>query len=646
MPHPYPHLFSPGWIGKMELKNRLVMPAMGTGFAAADGTASERWIRYLEARAKGGVSLILTEVTAIRPEGRGFPNEPGIYEDRFLPGLKVLVDRLHMVGARVAVQLHHAGRQTTAEWNGGFQPVAPSPIPCPVMQAIPKELTVEEIGNLVEAFAEGALRAKKAGFDAVEVHGAHGYLVAQFLSPSANKRNDTYGGSFEKRLRFPLEIIARVREKVGEDFPLLFRISAEEGVREGLTLDESKEIALALQGAGIDALNVSAGTYATPGNPQVGPMDLDPGFLIPLAEAMKKILKIPVIGVGRIHLPEEAEKYLQEGKVDFLAVGRALLADPDFLSKAKEGKGAKIRRCIACNQGCIDRVLTGKPITCLVNPECGREMEFPPSLASHKKRVLIIGGGPAGLQAARIAALRGHEVTLLEKENVLGGQFLAAAAPPMKGAFKEAIEFLVQEVKESGAKIERGVQGGVEELKKRSPDAVIVATGSKAIVPEIKGLHQLPFFQALDVLLGKKEIPYQKILILGGGMVGVEVADFLAEKGKQVTLIEMTKRLAAGVGPGHWYCVRKRLRAHKVDIHTQAVIEEVQEKGVALQEKGEQQFIQGIEAIVLAVGAQPQKDMVEKLPDRIPEVYVIGDAREVRNALEATLEGMEIGLKI
>lgn len=630
----------------MELKNRIVMPAMGTGYASADGEVSERWMGYLEARARGGVGLIITEVTAISREGRGFANQPGIYEDRFLPGFKELAKRLHAHGAKVAVQLHHAGRQTIPQWNGGFQPVAPSPIPCPLLQVMPKELTEEEMQNLIEAFAEGARRAREAGLDAVEIHGAHGYLVGQFMSPASNKRTDTYGLNLQGRMRFPLEIIARVREKVGGEFPILFRISAEERIRQGLTLEESKEIALALQGAGIDALNVSVGTYATPGSPGIAPMDLEPGFLIPLAEAMKGLLKIPVIGVGRIDHPEVAERILAQGCADFLAVGRALLADPDFVVKAEAGKSDRIRKCIACNQGCIDRLFTGKSVTCLVNPECGRETEFPPAPAAQKKKVLVIGGGPAGLQAARAAALRGHEVTLLEKENFLGGQFLAAAAPPKKQSLKEAMDFLAKEVMATRVKIELGAEASEEKVKALSPDAVIVATGSRPILSEMKGLHHLPVITAQDVLLGKKEVSVQNILVIGGGMVGVEVADFLAEKGKRVTVVEMTKQLASGVGPGHWYYVRHRLRTSGVRIITQAIVEEVRQKAVTLRVGEELENLEGIEMIVLALGVRSRNEMVEKLKEIVPEIYVIGDARETRNALEAVLEGVKVGGKI
>ena len=642
----FPNIFSPGRIGHMETKNRIIMPAMGTAYASIDGTASERWLQYLEARAKGEVGLIITEVTAISPEGRGMPNQLGLYEDRFIPGFKELGKRLHAHGAKVAVQLHHAGLQTTPEWNGGFQPVAPSPISSPLYHMAPRELEEDKIQSLIRDFAIAAGRAREVGLDAVEIHGAHGYLIGQFLSPSTNKREDSYGGNLQGRLRFPLEIISRIREKVGNDFPILFRISAEERVRHGLTLEESKEIALALQQAGIDALNVSVGTAATPGSPGIGSMDLDPGHLIPLAEEMKKILKIPVIGVGRIDHPAAAEKILAEGKADFIAIGRGLLADPNFVAKAKTGQADQIHRCIACNQGCIDRLLRGDSITCLINPICGREWEFPFKETQRRKRVVVIGGGPAGLHAAKTTALRGHEVTLLEKDNFLGGQFLAAAAPPKKQGLKDAIDMLAREVEESGVKIILGGEADEEKIKGLSPETVVVAAGSRPTVPEIKGLNEFPVMKAQDVLLAREEIPAQKIMVMGAGMVGMEVADFLAEKSKKVIIVELSRQLASGVSPGHGYYLRKRLLANKVEIITKAVVEEVGGKGIVLRIGEEKKNLDGIEMIVLALGVRRQNEMAIKLKGKVPEIHLIGDAREVRNALEAVLDGVEVGRKI
>jgi NADPH-dependent 2,4-dienoyl-CoA reductase/sulfur reductase-like enzyme len=350
--------------------------------------------------------------------------------------------------------------------------------------------------------------------------------------------------------------------------------------------------------------------------------------------------------VGRINHPELAERILADGRVDFLAVGRAHLADPDFLAKARSGKSDQIRKCIACNQGCIDRLFGDKMITCLVNPECGREADFPPRPADRKKRVVIVGGGPAGLQAARIMALRKHEVTLLEKENFLGGQFLAAAVTPKKEDFREAIDFLAKEVREAGVNVKLSTEADERLVKKLNPEVVIVATGSSPVIPKIKGLQNLSVFTAQDVLLGKKEIVFQKILIIGGGMVGVEVADFLGQRGKQVIVVEMTGQLAAGMGAGHWFYVQERLEKYGVEILTNAVVEEVSKKAIVLRLGKEKRTVEGIETIILASGVRPQNEMADKLKGIVAEIHVIGDAREPRNALDAVLEGVEVGEKV
>ena len=357
-------------------------------------------------------------------------------------------------------------------------------------------------------------------------------------------------------------------------------------------------------------------------------------------------MKIPVIGVGRINHPDLAEKILAEKKADFVAIGRALLADPEFVAKAKAGKTDRIRKCIACNQGCIDRLFVGKSATCLVNPECGREGDYPPPPAPRKRKVLVIGGGPGGLQAARLAALRGHEVTLLEKERALGGQFLAAASPPKKQDIKDSIESLAREVREAGVKVELGVEANAERVRGRGPDVVILATGSTPNWLEAKGMNLLPVFSAQDVLLGKKEVTGQKVLMVGGGMVGVETADFLAQRGKKVIVVEATKQVASGMDMNHWFHVRRRLREGGVEILTNALVDEATEKSVVLRIGEERRTVEGIETIIVAMGVRSRNELAEQLKGIVPEVQAIGDAREVRNALEAVLEGVKIGAKI
>ena len=366
-------LFSPVKIGNMVVPNRFVVPPMGTNLANADGTVSEEAIDYWKARAEGGWGLLIVEVTAIDPLGKAIPYQPGLWDDSFIPGFKKLVDAVHRYGAKIAVQLHHAGRQTSSQIIGK-QPVAPSPIPCLVSKEMPRELSTSEVYELVEKFGDAAIRAREAGFDAVEVHGAHGYLIAQFMSPHSNKRVDEFGGSFHNRIRFPVEVMRDIRRKVGGSYPIIFRISANEKVTGGRTVDESRAAARVIESAGADALHVSIGVY---GSMQyiVPPADIPPGFILSDAEEIKKAVSVPIIGVGRINDPVLAMDAILSGKADLLAWGRQSLANPDTPNKISAGLIEEISPCIACNQGCIGYIFNPEKMkaTCLVNQFCGRE---------------------------------------------------------------------------------------------------------------------------------------------------------------------------------------------------------------------------------------------------------------------------------
>ena len=399
------HLFSPVTINGMTLKNRAVMPAMGTGYGNADGTVSDRLAAYLARRAKGGTGLIITEVCAVDPRGKGFPNEIGAWNDAFIPGLTGLTEAIHRKSGKIALQLHHAGRETFEQAAGGI-PEAPSAIPSAVLGQPCEAMDRERIAAVIEAFARAAARARKAGFDAVEIHGAHGYLLNQFLSPFSNQRTDEYGGSEENRSRFVLAIIAAVRKEAGRDFPVIIRISADEMIRGGYDLAFMQRLAPRLVAAGIDAIHCSVGVFSTPGTMSIASMDTEPGFNLFRARAIKEAVNVPVIGVGRINDPELAEKAIAAGDADLISFGRQHLTDPDFIAKAEAGDFGEIRRCVACNQGCIERLsFEMKSATCTFNPSCGREYQGAPALVAGKKRLWVIGAGPAGLSAALAAAI-------------------------------------------------------------------------------------------------------------------------------------------------------------------------------------------------------------------------------------------------
>ena len=427
-------MFESAFLGPLEVKNRLLMAPMGTRMASEIGAVTQKLIDYYVERAKGGVGTILTDAAVVDyPLGATGATNLTIHDNAYIGGHNELVEAVHAQGAKIICQMKHAGRETRLPSLLKTQPVAPSAIPCKFFDVIPRELSTGEVEEIVKKFVEAAMRAKTAGYDGVELHGAHGYLIAQFMSLSSNKRTDKYGGSLQNRMNFPLEIVRGIKKSLGKNFPLLFRFSADEFIEEGRTLEESKQLAQMLEEAGVHVLHVSAGVYDSMPM-MIEPMSYEEGWKIYLAEEIKKVVKIPVIGVGVIRTPAIAERILKEGRVDFLALGRALLADPYWPNKAKEGRAEEIIRCISCNIGCIGgRIFRGLHIRCALNPVTGREREFGTLIpAAKRKKVLIVGGGPAGMEAARIAKMRGHQVTLVEKNKVLGGQLRLAAAPPGK----------------------------------------------------------------------------------------------------------------------------------------------------------------------------------------------------------------------
>ena len=472
----YPKLFEPGMIGKMRVKNRIVFPPCTTNFAGPFGEVTDRLIKYYAERARGGVGLIIVENTQVKyPEGKNVSCQLRLDDDKYIPGCQELAEAVHVYGAKVFQQIHHAGRQPHN--TEGVQPVAPSAIPCGFLQIPVRELTSDEIWDLVERFSETALRVKKSGMDGVEFHGAHGYLICQFMSPHTNQRVDEWGGTFKRRMKFIMEIIKRSRQKVGPDFPLCLRYSADEFVSGGLTLNDTKEIARMVEGAGIDVLHVSAGIYESMPT-LLEPMRYEEGWRVYLAEEIKKVVKIPVITVGQIKTPAFAERILKEGKADFVALGRPLIADPQWPNKAREGRDEDIRKCISCNTGCIGaHVFYDLYMRCTVNPVVGRESSYGIGYADTKKNVLVIGGGPAGMEAARISALRGHQVTLYEKQEKLGGNLIPGGVPDFKSEEHKLTEWYENELRDQSVGIFTNLEVTPQEIIHKGPDVVFLATG-------------------------------------------------------------------------------------------------------------------------------------------------------------------------
>ena len=636
-------LFQPVNIGKMELKNRLVVPPMGTGFSAPDGTVTDRLIEYHEARARGGFGLIIVEVTAIDPLGKGSPSELGIWDDKFIPGLSRLAERVHAAGAKIAIQLHHAGRETFSFSLGGQQAVAPSPIPDPVVREVPRELTVEEIKSLVEAYAQGARRAKESGFDAVELHGAHGYLIAQFMSAYANKRTDKYGGDLEGFLRFPLEILQRVRELVGPDYPILFRISGDEAVPQGRTIEESVVVAKRLVEASVDALHVSVGVYES-SHLTSAPPAMEPGFNAAAAATIKAAVSVPVIAVGRIIDPTVAENIISSGKADLVAIGRSSLTDPEFALKAAEGRPDDIVKCLSCNEGCIDRLMMADAsITCVQNPALGREAEYASAGAMKAKKVVVAGGGPAGLEVARTAALWGHKVTLYEKKDSLGGQVILAALPPTKEIWLEVVRSRVKDLQRLGVEIKLGCELTPQMIKELSPEVLIVATGSAPLSPDVPGIDRDNVVTAQDVLNGAPV--GSRVVVVGGGLVGCETADYLAQQGKDVTVVEMLRRTAQDISPGARYFLRRRLKEKNVKMLTSTPVKAITGDGVVISPESGERTLGPVDTVVLATGARSVNDLAA-VKEFVPEVYVIGDAASPGKVLQAVQQATEVAQKL
>jgi 2,4-dienoyl-CoA reductase-like NADH-dependent reductase (Old Yellow Enzyme family)/thioredoxin reductase len=638
------HLFSPVTINGMTLKNRAVMPAMATGYGNADGTVGDRLTAYLARRAKGGTGLIITEVCAVDPRGKGFPNEIGAWSDAFIPGLAGLTEAIHHEGGRIALQLHHAGRETFEAAAGGI-PEAPSAIPSAVLGQPCEAMSRERIAVVIDAFARAASRAKKAGFDAVEIHGAHGYLLNQFLSPFSNQRTDEYGGSEENRSRFVLEILSAVRAAVGPAFAVIIRVSSDELIRGGFDLAFMKRLAPLLAAAGADAIHCSVGVYSTPGNLSIASMDTEPGFNLFRARAIREVAGAPVIGVGRINDPELAEKALAAGDADLISFGRQHLTDPDFIAKAAAGDFAEIRRCVACNQGCIERLgFEMKSATCSFNPDCGREYLGPPVPVAESKRLWIIGAGPAGLSAALTAAGRGYEVEIFEKESIPGGQVRSASRPPHKEAYLEWVIWSVRQLDRQGIRIHYGQEMTEERLKGGNPDAVILSAGADPLRPAIPGLNAPHVCDARDRLLGKPE-PAGPAVVLGAGYVGMETADFLTARGIGVTLVEMLPSSPVGKHTAHGYWLHKRIKEAGGRIILGATVTRIEPNAVFCRQQ-EEEIQLSAAMVVTAMGAKPANGLEGILKELGIPWRVVGDAKSPRRLLEAIHEGDRAGREV
>lgn len=682
------NLLQPGRIRTMDLKNRIIMAPMGNGFCTQDGFVTERMTSFYRERAQGGVGMIIVGVVCVdHPRGLTEPCQLGISDDKFIPSLSELVEVIHQDGAKICLQMHHGGHYSFSPMTGE-QPVSSSPIPLKPDLEMPRVLNVEEIGQIVESYAQAAERAQKAGFDAVEIHAAHGYLIDQFLIPDLNTRQDDYGGNLENRAKFLLEIIRDVRERVGEDYPVWCRMDGRTfGYAQGITIEDAKKLARMVEQAGVDAIHVSGHG----GNKDTGfleaPLVQPPGNLLPAAEAIKKVVNVPVIAVGRIGI-ERAEEFLREGNADFIAMGRPLLADPELPNKLATGRFEDIRPCVCC-YSCVHQNFLAQSIICAVNAAMGKEDEFRIESVSEPKKVLVVGGGPAGMEAARIAALRGHKVTLCEKEPRLGGSLFFAAMARREN--EELIDYLAAQIKKLGVDIqlEREVTPAlVTELK---PDAVIVAVGPDYPDLDIPGVerdivigsrqfrqmlsghlngdarNKLTTRQRMMLGLGKPLVggssmtpemirrmtkiwmPLgKKVVILGGDLVGCELAEFLAERGRSVTVLETGASLASEMEmsiPLAWL-ITEHLQENGVTMLTEVNYEEITSNGVVVTDKDGQRQTFEADTVVVATGVKPNLKLYEEIAAMVNDTHGVGDCMDLRFIKGSIADGASAAMAI
>ena len=633
-------LFSPFEIAGLCLPNRIVMPAMGTGLPEHDGTCNDATIAYYRRRAEGGVGMITIEASLVSPDAYGVGPELRLHGEEFVPGLRRLVEALRPYEIPIGIQLWHPGRQTLLG-----KPIAPSPVPLSSRTPVPHELTREEIATLVDYYALSAWVSQEAGFDFVEIHGAHCYLPCEFISPLSNLRTDDYGGSLENRARFPLEIVAAIRERCGTGFPVMYRISGAEGAEGGFEVEDAAVVCSLLEQAGVCAISVSAGNwYAL--HQTIGPMFLPHGFLVPLAAAIKRAVTVPVIAVGRLDEPTLAEQTLADGDADLIAVGRALIADPDWPRKVQEGRLADIRPCIACN-ACVDLVANAKQARCAVNPEVGREDSWRIEPAPTPRRVMVVGSGPAGMEAARIARLRGHDVSIWERDPELGGKLDVASRAPSKGTVLAFRDYQARVIRELGVEIHTGSELDAATIRSASPDVVLIATGAEPLVPPIPGIGGPNVIDAQEILHDRVKVAAgERVAVVGGSATGCETAEWLVAAGAEVTIIEMLPTVGQGIELITRRHLLRELKEKGVTILTQAKVTMIEPNALHYErtDDGTEGSL-AVDRVATAVGWSPRGPSLAGLIEG-PEVVVLGDAQHPGDFVSAINAGADAGLSV
>ncbi len=661
-------LFEPVSLKKITLKNRIAMPAIHHCYTP-EGYVNDRLISYYAERARGGTAMITVGGCTIDHVGQG-PMMIGIHDDKFLEGLEKLASSIKDNGAVSAAQLYQAGRYTHSIMSGQ-EPIAPSALASRLTREKPREMTIEDIEQVKEAFSEAALRAQKAGFDAVEILGSAGYLICQFLSPLTNQRTDQYGGSLENRMRFGLEVVEKCRVSLGPDYPLIIRLSGNDFMPDGNTIKETVAFARALQLSGIDCFNITGGWHESR-VPQITG-DLPRGGFAYLAQKVKEVVNVPVMASNRINDPLVAENILQQNLADIVNMGRALIADPNLPSKSREGRYHAIRHCIACNQGCLDMVFTFQDVHCTVNARAGKERDSTISPAKKAKKILVIGGGPAGMETARIAAKRGHEVTLWEKGNRLGGNLYYASIPPGKEEFSTLISYYEYALATAGVHVSLNHEATAEEIVSENADTVVIATGAIPSEAPFEIKEDIELYNAKNILDGSS-IPGDKVVIIGGGSVGCETALTVAQMGtisaemtkfliehdgetverikelitrgsREVTLVELEKGIGRDMGVSTRWITVGCIRKAGIRVLDKHQVIEVNSSGVLVENSSGKTLIEA-DTVVLATGSNADDTLAKELKNRLADVHITGDAKKPAKITEAIREGFDLGCSL